>query len=93
MSDLTQKLATRIHEKGGKLFYVGGYVRDKLLGLNPKDIDLVLFTGGEDVNPHYYNEQIGKYTHINSNRDKEEEFQMSQSNKRNLSSYSVKRIR
>ena len=32
---------------------------------DPKDIDLVLFTGGEDVNPQYYNEQIGKYTHIN----------------------------
>ena len=39
---------------------------------DPKDIDLVLFTGGEDVNPHFYNEQIGKYTHINSNRDKKE---------------------
>ena len=39
---------------------------------NPKDIDLVLFTGGEDVNPQYYNENIGKYTHINSNRDKKE---------------------
>ena len=39
---------------------------------NPKDIDLVLFTGGEDVNPAYYNENIGKYTHINSNRDKKE---------------------
>ena len=39
---------------------------------NPKDIDLVLFTGGEDVNPLYYNERVGKYTHINSNRDKKE---------------------
>ena len=39
---------------------------------NPKDIDLVLFTGGEDVNPVYYDENIGKYTHINSNRDKKE---------------------
>lgn len=39
---------------------------------NPKDIDLVLFTGGEDVDPQYYGEQIGKYTHINSNRDKKE---------------------
>ena len=39
---------------------------------NPKDIDLVLFTGGEDVNPAHYNENIGKYTHINSNRDKKE---------------------
>ena len=39
---------------------------------NPKDIDLVLFTGGEDVNPAHYNENIGKYTHINSNRDNKE---------------------
>lgn len=39
---------------------------------NPKDIDLVLFTGGEDVNPAHYNENIGKYTHINNNRDKKE---------------------
>ena len=39
---------------------------------DPKDIDLVLFTGGEDVNPAHYNENIGKYTHINSNRDKKE---------------------
>jgi len=37
-----------------------------------KDIDLVLFTGGEDVNPEHYNENIGKYTHININRDKKE---------------------
>lgn len=39
---------------------------------DPKDINLVLFTGGEDVNPQYYNEQIGKYTHINNNRDEKE---------------------
>ncbi len=39
---------------------------------DPKDIDLVLFTGGEDVNPEQYGEKIGKYTHINSNRDDKE---------------------
>lgn len=39
---------------------------------NPKDIDLVLFTGGEDVNPQYYSEQIGKYTSINNDRDVKE---------------------
>jgi GMP synthase-like glutamine amidotransferase len=39
---------------------------------DPKDIDLVLFTGGEDVNPVHYCENVGKYTHINSNRDKKE---------------------
>lgn len=39
---------------------------------DPKNIDLVLFTGGEDINPVYYNERIGKHTHFNDNRDKKE---------------------
>lgn len=39
---------------------------------NPKDIDLVLFTGGEDVNPAHYGENVGKYTYINNSRDKKE---------------------
>ena len=39
---------------------------------NPKDIDLVLFTGGEDVNPAHYGEKVGKYTHINKSRDSKE---------------------
>lgn len=39
---------------------------------DPEDIDLVLFTGGEDVNPAQYHENVGKYTSINSNRDKKE---------------------
>jgi GMP synthase-like glutamine amidotransferase len=37
--------------------------------VDPKTIDLVLFTGGEDVNPEYYGERLGKYTSINSKRD------------------------
>ena len=39
---------------------------------DPKDIDLVLFTGGEDVNPEQYYEPIGKYTSINKARDRKE---------------------
>jgi GMP synthase-like glutamine amidotransferase len=39
---------------------------------DPKDIDLVLFTGGEDVDPQYYDEQVGKYTSINKSRDRKE---------------------
>lgn len=34
-----------------------------------KTIDLIIFTGGEDINPSYYGENIGKYTHVNSKRD------------------------
>lgn len=40
--------------------------------INPKDIkniDLVLFTGGEDINPAIYKENLGKYTYCNSKRD------------------------
>lgn len=32
-------------------------------------IDLVLFTGGEDINPEIYGEELGKYTSINKERD------------------------
>lgn len=39
---------------------------------NKKDIDLVLFTGGEDVNPIRYGEKIGKHTYINTDRDSKE---------------------
>lgn len=37
-----------------------------------KNPDLILFTGGEDVNPKYYNELVGKYTSINEQRDEME---------------------
>jgi GMP synthase-like glutamine amidotransferase len=37
-----------------------------------KDIDLVLFTGGEDVDPELYGEKVGKHTYINKTRDKKE---------------------
>lgn len=34
--------------------------------------DLILFTGGEDVNPHYYGQNQGKYTNVNIERDERE---------------------
>lgn len=37
-----------------------------------KLIDLVLFTGGEDVDPSYYGEQVGERTGINRKRDEYE---------------------
>lgn len=39
---------------------------------NPKDIDLVLFTGGEDVCPERYFEETGKFTNFNKKRDEKE---------------------
>ena len=34
------KIAKRVKEYGGSTYYVGGYVRDKLLGIKNKDIDI-----------------------------------------------------
>lgn len=39
---------------------------------NNEHIDLIFFTGGEDVDPMYYNESKGRFTGINKNRDKKE---------------------
>jgi gamma-glutamyl-gamma-aminobutyrate hydrolase PuuD len=41
-------------------------------GYYPKNIDLVVFTGGEDVSPDYYNEEKGIHTHNNTKRDEYE---------------------
>jgi len=38
-----------------------------------EDISIALFTGGEDVNPIYYDEQLGSNTYINAKRDTLEE--------------------
>ena len=41
MSGLIEKrIAERVKEAGGRTFYVGGYVRDRLLGIENKDIDI-----------------------------------------------------
>jgi len=40
--------------------------------VSKNDINLVLFTGGEDVNPELYEEKVGKYTGVNAQRDKKE---------------------
>ena len=37
---LAKKIAKKVDEKGGGTFFVGGYVRDKMLGLENKDIDI-----------------------------------------------------
>lgn len=54
---------------------IGDNYEIKLLSKNDLEIetpDLVLFTGGEDVHPNYYNELVGKYTSTNFERDAQE---------------------
>jgi len=45
---------------------------NKLKDYSAHQIDFLLFTGGADVNPAYYNEKIGQYTGIDTKRDEEE---------------------
>ena len=37
---MAEKIAASVSEAGGSTYYVGGYVRDKLLGIDNKDIDI-----------------------------------------------------
>jgi gamma-glutamyl-gamma-aminobutyrate hydrolase PuuD len=61
-----------------KVFVVGGgiyyavFLRDYELVNNPKDADIVIFTGGEDVDPSLYNELRHPSTYSNIDRDKKE---------------------
>ena len=37
---ISQRIAKAVSDSGGRVFYVGGYVRDKILDRNSKDIDI-----------------------------------------------------
>ena len=38
--EMTKRIAAAVSEAGGRTFYVGGYVRDQILGKDNKDIDI-----------------------------------------------------
>ena len=38
--EIAELIAKKAHEIGGCAYFVGGYVRDKLLGIENKDIDI-----------------------------------------------------
>lgn len=40
MSEIARIIAEKVRENGGRAFFVGGFVRDKLLGTDSKDIDI-----------------------------------------------------
>lgn len=54
-----------------------------------KSLDLIIFIGGEDVNPEFYGQEVGKYTQINKKRDNLE-FELLYPKK--ISQLSIKRI-
>ena len=40
MSSIAERIAREVNNAGGRTFYVGGFVRDKLLGIDNKDVDI-----------------------------------------------------
>lgn len=44
-----EEIAERVHALGGSAYYVGGYVRDRLLGRDSKDIDIEIHGITEDA--------------------------------------------
>ena len=62
----------KVYVVGGDTSYANLFL-DKIEILSQiKDANVVLFTGGEDVYPGNYGEDVGKYTSHNRNRDKQE---------------------
>lgn len=47
--DFVRMVALKVQSFGGRTFYVGGCVRDKLLGFEPKDIDIEVYGVTHDV--------------------------------------------
>lgn len=46
--EIVYKLAKKVYDQGGAVYFVGGYVRDKLLGVESKDIDVEIHNIPED---------------------------------------------
>lgn len=45
-------------------------IKDSEITNNIKEADLVIFTGGADVDPELYGENSGKFTRVNTGRDR-----------------------
>lgn len=56
----------------GSASYYADFIKDRILVDDIKDADIVLFTGGEDVDPSLYNAKKLDSTYSNIDRDKEE---------------------
>lgn len=41
--DIAEKIAQEIKNKNGRMFFVGGFVRDRLMNKENKDIDVEIF--------------------------------------------------
>jgi len=61
----------KVYVVGGSTFYAN-WIYDKELINRAEEADIILFTGGEDVDPSYYGEKKGNRTYSNIERDKRE---------------------
>lgn len=77
-NSIAEKIAEYVKEDGGRTYYVGGYVRDRLLGLDNKDVDIEvhgiepdrLYSILEKVgNPVAFGKSFGVYALRNENID------------------------
>ncbi len=59
---LIEKIAKKIQEKGGRIYYVGGYVRDKIIGKKPNDMDIQVI----GLKNEQFNKILGKYGEVMS---------------------------
>ena len=62
----------KVYVVGGDTYYTNLFLDKIEIVSEIKDANVVLFTGGEDVYPGNYGEDVGKYTSHNRNRDKQE---------------------
>ena len=60
----------KVYVVGGDNSYANLFLDKIKLVENVKDANVVLFTGGEDVHPEYYGENVGGFTRTNKKRDK-----------------------
>ena len=38
--EMAERIAREVEKKGGRTYYVGGFVRDRVLGIENKDVDI-----------------------------------------------------
>ena len=63
----------KIYVVGDQTDYANFITKDYSLVKTMDEADIIIFTGGEDVYPGIYDEETGKYTSYNDERDYQEE--------------------
>ena len=70
--DLALLIANKVKEIGGNVYFVGGYVRDKLLGIENKDIDIEV----HGITPKQIKKSINDNEWISSKKAEEKSYAM-----------------